>query len=290
MQPVKYWVRKMAEACVPYGLLWLRRQCNKKIDMRVKGKLPKPSAKTSPQFIVTLTSYGRRVSAKAPYAVCSLLNQSVPPDRIVLWLATGTQVPKQLQKLQAFGLEIQFCKDTRSYKKLIPALTAFPDDILITADDDCYYHVDWFKMLKEAYLKHPHKIHCHRAHEICLDENKQVIPYEEWRACVKNFEHSKRLFPTGVGGVLYPPHVFNNEILKEAVFCKLAPTNDDIWFWAMARHSGAEYALVKGGFPEVTDIGINNDGLWKINVTAGKNDEQIKNVLRAYPDVYKSIV
>ena len=36
---------------------------------------------------------------------------------------------------------------------------------------------------------------------------------------------------TGVGSVLYPPNCFYKDILNKDLFMKLAPTNDDQWFW-----------------------------------------------------------
>ena len=47
---------------------------------------------------------------------------------------------------------------------------------------------------------------------------------------------------TGVGGVLYPPHSLNEDMLDVELFSKIAPTTDDIWFWA---------AAVKNGFPVI---------------------------------------
>jgi hypothetical protein len=41
-------------------------------------------------------------------------------------------------------------------------------------------------------------------------------------------------FPTGVGGILYPPKCFHKDIADKELFLKLAPNADDIWFWAMA--------------------------------------------------------
>jgi hypothetical protein len=246
------------------------------------------SLKNSPLFIVTLTSYGKRIEKAAPYAIYSLFNQTVRPDKIILWLAYGSKIPDKLQKLQKKGLEIKFCEDIRSYTKLIPALCEFPDDILITADDDVYYPSEWFKLLKDAYIKNPDKICFHRAHEIKLDENKNIKPYMEWRHGINTVENPKCLFPTGVGGVLYPPHSFNNDFFDKTKYQTLAPTADDVWFWAMARQNGKEYCLVQDNIVKITEIGIINVGLNKINIT--KNDEQIKNVINEYPDVYKSIL
>jgi len=246
------------------------------------------SSKNSPLFIVTLTSYGQRIEKAAPYAIYSLFNQTVQPDKIILWLAHGSKIPEKLQKLQKMGLEIKFCEDIKSYKKLIPALYEYSDDVLITADDDVFYSSNWLKILKDSYIQNPEKICFHRAHEIKLDENKNIKPYMEWRHSISTVEYPKRLFPTGAGGILYPPHSFNNDIFDKSKFWTLAPTADDIWFWAMARHNGKEYCLVQDNIVNITGIGIINSGLNKINIT--KNDEQIKNVINEYPDVYKSIL
>jgi hypothetical protein len=285
--------KKLIKAITPYGLLRLyqkfARNRIRAFDLRKIHPLG-PCPANPPRFIVTLTSYGRRVAGKAPYAVYSLFNQSVQPDKIVLYLARGTKIPPSLKKLRDFGLEIHFCEDIKSYTKLIPALSEFPADVLVTADDDVQYAFEWFKKLKEAYWENPQKIHCHRAHEIGLDENKNPIPYREWRRGVRTIEYAKRLFPTGVGGILYPPHSFNHEIFNAERFKKLAPTGDDIWFWAMARYNGKEFALVKQCITTTIDVGVNDDGLWNINVTGNKNDEQLLNVIKAYPDVWQSIV
>jgi hypothetical protein len=289
-------MKKAIKACLPYGFLYLYRYLHKKIDIKTRIKIRekiKPIIShphESPQFIVTLTSYGKRIKTKAPYAIHSLFNQDVQPDKIILWLGNGTKIGNRLKKLQKSGLEIRFCEDIRSYTKLIPALAAFPDDVLITADDDIYYPSDWFKTLKEAYINEPEKIHCYRAHEIILDENRNIIPYSEWRSCIKSIEYSKRIFPTGVDGILYPPNTFNSEVMNKAKFQSLAPTGDDIWFWAMARLNHKECNLIKNYNGKITDIGINNDGLSMVNICEMKNDEQIQNIIKEYPDVHKSIL
>jgi hypothetical protein len=292
---VKVFLKNVVKALLPYGVVVLYGIIKKRAGNR-RGKPVKNirnysmNGTRSGQFIVTLTSHGRRVADKAPYAIRSLFAQSEPPDRIILWLANGTKIPASLKKWEKYGLEIRFCGDIRSYTKLIPALTAFPDDILVTADDDIYYHPDWFKMLKESYAFAPEKIHCHRAHEICLDENKNIIPYNEWRGCVRTIELHRRIFPTGVGGILYPPHSFSSEVLNVEKFKRLAPTADDVWFWAMAKLNGKDYLLVKDGIRDLDGVGLDNGGLSFANVINMKNDEQIQNVIAEYPDVYRRIL
>jgi hypothetical protein len=287
----KLFFKKSLKACLPYGLLFLYKKFSRKLKIDVHNiKALSSCSGEQPQFIVTLTSYGKRVNGKAPYAIRSLFCQTVQPDKIVLWLAHGTYIPKSLKNLQRFGLEILFCEDLKSYKKLLPALQTFPDDVLITADDDIYYPPEWFKMLKVSYLNDPKKIHCHRAHEIMLDEHKNIIPYTEWRHCVNTIEYQKRIFPTGGAGAIYPPHSLSPDVIDIEKINKLCPYGDDIWFWAMAKLKGTGYTIIKNCIREIQGIGIDNDGLWKINVVNKKNDEQIQNIIKEYPSVYENIL
>jgi hypothetical protein len=290
-----FFLKKLVKAILPYGVIVLCRIIRSRIKNRnrklLKNICCSPRRETqNGQFIVTLTSHGRRITSKAPYAIQSLFAQSQPPDRIILWLGNGTKVPPSLKKWEKYGLEIRFCEDIRSYTKLIPALIAFPDNILVTADDDIYYHPDWFKRLKKSYELAPEKIHCHRAHEICLDEKKNIIPYDEWRGCVRTIEQPQRIFPTGVGGILYPPRSFSDEVLNIEKFRRLAPTADDVWFWAMAKLNGKNYVIVKDGIRNLESIGLNDENLSFINVINMKNDEQIRNIITEYPAVYMSIL
>jgi hypothetical protein len=71
------------------------------------------------ELIVSLTSYPRRFPI-LDFAIRSLLNQTVRPDRVILWLAEDdvTYLPSAVRRLA--GLEIRTCRDLRSFKKLVP--------------------------------------------------------------------------------------------------------------------------------------------------------------------------
>ena len=75
-------------------------------------------------LIITLTSFPGRINTISDTLI-SLLNQSVSPESIFLWLAEEQfpdkekDVPPKILHLQKFGLEIKWCKDLKSYKKLI---------------------------------------------------------------------------------------------------------------------------------------------------------------------------
>jgi hypothetical protein len=242
-----------------------------------------------------LTSYGERLTETAPYAIATLLNQSVKPDRIILWVAykDKEKIPDVFQKLTEKGLEIRFCEDIKSYKKLIPALHEFPEDCIITADDDVYYPQNWFEQLIALHKYNPDKVICHRAHGMKVDYNHNLLPYEKWDSCINN--QSQPIFPTGAGGILYPPRCFYKEITNKELFMKLAPKADDIWFWAMAvlnkEYFGEEspYVVVENGYsrnlqtiePEQEQDG---NALCNYNFQGG-NDKQLEAVIEYFPQI-----
>jgi hypothetical protein len=259
--------------------------------------------KRNPKIIVSLTSYPARIP-RIHYTIISLLKQTIKPDEVILWLGyeqfpnRNNDLPEELLKLQNHGLTIKYSKDIRSYKKLIPALHEYPDDIIVTADDDVFYPNNWLELLINSYNQDHTVIHCHRAHKITFTQNGDICSYNNWKGTIEYGETMKSYinFMTGVGGVLYPPHSLFKEILKEELFFKLAPTNDDIWFWAMAVMNETKICVVKNNIGKMLsntpidyDNIINPNGLCAVNVMQCQNDIQIKQVLKHYPQILEQI-
>ena len=46
------------------------------------------------------------------------------------------------------------------------------------------------------------------------------------------------------GGVLYPPHCLVEKTLDESKFMSVVPTQDDVWYWAMAVVSETPICVV----------------------------------------------
>jgi len=294
--------------------IWRERRRKRKTLNAIKTLKPLAANKdASSRYVVSLTSYGKRLTDTAPYAIVTLFDQSVQPDKIVLWVANEDRenVPHIMEELVKKGLEIRFCEDIKSYKKLIPAIESFPEDYIITADDDLYYPHNWFEQLLTEHKKNPKKIICHRAHGIKVDENHNPLPYKKWDFYIQPsayFAHIfvsqelsvpchqlESLFPTGCGGVLYPPHCLRKEVTNKDLFMKLAPKADDIWFWAMAvTHrdffgEDCPYVVVENGYSEhvkYIDMEQTEDvnALWNYNFNVG-NNVQLKAVIERYPQI-----
>lgn len=124
------------------------------------------------KIIVSLTSFPQAI----PYAIQSIqsvLDGSVLPDKIVLYL-TASQfadcgIPSELETLAERNpiFEVRtYGEDIRSYTKLIPALIDFPDDIIVTIDDDILYHADMLRDLLRLHKRLPQAIVAHRVRRV----------------------------------------------------------------------------------------------------------------------------
>ena len=242
------------------------------------------------EIIVSLTTYGNRLF-EVYLAIESIMQQTMKPNKIILWLSnalTDQNLPLTLKNQQKRGLEIKFCKDIRSYTKLIPTLRTFPSAIIITIDDDCLYNFDLIENLVNAYKKEPDLIHSARMHRMRL-LNNNLIEYKKWIFNYNNYDVSPLNFPTGVGGILYPPHCFHEEVLNENIFTDICKYADDVWFKAMALYNGTMSKYVYNSDLTFTNTKYEDSSLYKINVTGKLNDIQIKAVFDKY-NLYDKLI
>ena len=253
------------------------------------------------KIIVSLTSYKPRIN-DVKYTIYSLLNQTFPPDELILWLDEDSfpqreeNLPQDLLELQKFGLTIDWCENLYSYKKLIPVLEKYPEDIIVTADDDIFYRADWLKILCEEHAKNPDCVIAHRGHRLRLDTQGKPLPYLSWHFEITPFraESAKRYsnFFTGSGGVLYSKKFFHDDIFRQDLFTKISPLSDDIWFWAMSvLHNtkikiptAAQCRLIYVDF----DTQRNGETLWSKNKI--QNDTQLQQVLKLYPELLEKLI
>lgn len=245
------------------------------------------------EVIVSLTTYGKRLYDVAT-TVESIMQGSVLPNRLILWLEEGlkgTELPVSLRRQQERGLQIEYCKDLRSYKKLIPALKAYPEAVIVTLDDDLLYESDLLENLLRCYKQYPNAICASRIHEITLDEEGIPNEYSKWNWCAWPLHASPLNFFTSGGGTLFPPHCFDVEVFNEEVFMSICQYADDIWFNAMARKNGTP--IVKSfthstqGEDYFVNFSVQDIGLLHMNYQENnQNDIQLKKVFTKY-DLYE---
>lgn len=243
------------------------------------------------KIIISLTSFPARISTCHKTIRSLLMQNGVKPDAVELWLAEEEfplkekELPPKLLELCEHGLNICWCDNIRSYKKLLPSLNKHKEDIIVTADDDVYYSQNWLEKLFISYKDFPNSIHCHKATKFYFSEGK----WEYIGGGNEYYDNSSYLNKlVGVGGVLYPPGCLSPEVLDIAKCMELAPTNDDIWFWLLGVKNGTSVkvctdpeaspieALNRNRSPKLCDINDCENGLFRT---------QLNNILNNYPEI-----
>ncbi len=247
------------------------------------------------QVVVSMTSFPEAI----PYAVNavrSILNGSVLPDKVVLYLTFAQfgegGIPQDLRELSEKNpiFEVRnYDRDIRSYRKLIPALKDFPEAVIVTVDDDVAYHKHMLRDILRLHAQLPHAVLAHRAKLM-----KPGKPYRQWRKyrwyhfLFKRLHCSYLNIQTGVGGVLYPPHALKQEMLDVDLFTKIAPTTDDIWFWAAAVANGTPIVPVPFGHNKPRGVGKPRElSLKTTNFKTGtdRNAAALKAILEQFPGI-----
>lgn len=235
------------------------------------------------EVILSLTSFRPRFKTLILTLEC-LLRQTVRPSRILLWIDEPdmSHVPEEIRRMEGRGLEIRMTPvNFRSFNKLVHTLAAFPDAIVITADDDTYYQADFVENLLGKWSGDPHEIVCNMAYAITRDENGAVKGFMDWIPLKGASYPRYDILPFGVGGVLYPPRSLGPEVLDFRLFTSLCPQADDLWFYWMARRSGVTYRKVDGhqwpvAWPSSQAIGLMYDN------NAHGNDRQAAQLAAHY--------
>lgn len=244
-----------------------------------------------PNLIVSLTSYGKRVSGGGiVYTLHSLLTQKCRPERIILWLGqdefNDANLPATLQFMMRQGIEVRFCKDIRSYTKLLPTLELTPEYDVITVDDDIYYGNNLVEVLYRAHEQNPGCIVCMGCRIVELGDGNTLLPYATWQRndYMKQEFRARYVVPLGVYGVLYPAGIMGDEVMQIELAQRLCPHADDLWFFVMGlRHRVEKYVCqfdMVAHYP--TDLirqTLTRDRLFAENVTLNANDEQLANLI-----------
>ncbi len=197
-------------------------------------------------------------------------------------------MPKDLLKLRRYGLTIRWCEDLKSHKKYYYAMKEYPDDIIITFDDDLYYHPDTIKLLYESYMKHPNAVSALRTHLITFDKEGKIELYKNWKREQSELIGipSMRLFATGVGGILYPPHCMHKELFNKKVMLDTCEYADDVWLKVMQIMNGTPTVQAAANIELSYVEGTQKEALYKYNLNNGGNDIQIRKVLEKYNEYF----
>lgn len=261
-----------------YNLFWVKHIKSK--PFKVKGINKKHRTE---KIIVSLTSFPKRIDG-VWITIVTLLNQTVQPDEIILWLAEEQfdgleSLPENLLNLQQYGLQIRFCDDLRSHKKYYYVMAEHPDDLVILADDDTFFPCDMIEQLYKLHIKNPKDI---IGTTVVKVDDYFSLP-AQWGK-LKSGEralHSMHIQPYTGQGTLYPPHSLDEEYLfNKDLIMKLCPYADDLWLFYMSLRKKTPVSVVyKERAMPIGIYGTGENSLWQINGKEQKNDIQWQDIL-----------
>lgn len=254
------------------------------------------------QVIVSLTTFGPRIREVAR-AIESIMEQTLKPNRIILWLNQELEhsphlIPASLRLLEKRGLEILFTEDIGAAKKLIPALRKFPNDVIITIDDDSLYDIDLIDRLLTAHLRFPKAVCAGRIDRLVLtkDSKSLSVIYDRADDLYLTSQPLMQPIAVGVGGVLYPPHSLHPDVFNIELMRKLTPKADDLWFKTMELLAGTPVFPANELNP--TDVFLLQSrhyrlelALYTTNFIGRQDDVQLRALTGHYPqllDFYRS--
>lgn len=246
------------------------------------------------KIIISLASYKSRYKTIIP-TLKSLLWQEKKPDRIIVWLDEDipeNKITEEMSELTQYGIEYRYTKENmKSHKKYFYSMQEFPDDYIITVDDDLIYSRSLVSSLVRCSEKNPRCICARRVHRIIVGQEGNILPYKEWE-----YESTSKRIPahdlcaTGCGGVLYPPHVLPPETFDIELIQKYCLNADDIWLKCMELLNDIKVVWVKNLYimPKETS-NSQESSLNSVNTWNHGNDEYLAAVMKLYPNLLEKI-
>ena len=136
------------------------------------------------------------------------------------------------------------------------------------------------------HYRHPEAIIAHRTHLVAHDTEGRIAPSQDWLLEQKTVQGipCSDLLATGVGGVLYPPKVFDEDVFDEQCVRDTSLMADDLWLLVHELRLGVP-VVSTGTHAGLTYVdGTQDDGLYLENLVKGRNNEILKTLFERYPE------
>ena len=251
-----------------------------------------------PKVLISLTSYPRRI----PYAIRSietLMHQTVKVDEIHLNLSKdefkggSNDLLGLVKEIESAGVYVDWREDNlRPHNKYYWIMKDRPDDIVITVDDDIVYPPTLVQSLLGGYYRHPNAIISNRTHIITSESPDRLTPYRTWVMEQTEIVDEPRfdLLATGVGGVLYPPGIFDEGAFDLRAIKESSLLADDLWL--LIQEARLHIPVVNTpAFPGLYYVpGSQEEGLYVENLENGRNDVILDRLFKLYPEAKAAIL
>jgi glycosyltransferase involved in cell wall biosynthesis len=257
-------------------------------SVSVQGAAKAPAAASrQTELFLSLTSHPPRMQTISA-CIRSLLAQSKPADRCILWLSEEQfprkmdDLPPNLTALATGRFEVRWVPDDLGpHKKYLYAMQEFPQSAVITVDDDVEYDPNLVQTLYEAHLQRKYSVIATRCHLVRFRPDGTLRSYVNWGLEHQNLRgvDTYALIPTGIGGVLYPPGALPVEAFQVPAIKDTCLHADDLWLKVMTVLNGYPVFMPHRRFEFRTINGSQNAALWRGNYFGNGNDEAMQRIL-----------
>lgn len=232
-----------------------------------------------------MTSHPPRF-AFLPDAIRRLRSQTCQPSLITVNIAKDSirDLPK-LDPPPGVPMELFPIDDMGPASKLIPTMTRYPFETVITIDDDVIYRPNLFDALSSHSVRHPGVVISGLARLIPHFPFSRFVPYTAWPFAQSSTSGAANelLLPLGAEGVLYPPHSLHPDVLNVELLRKIAFLTDDLWFWVHRVRARKPLHCLPTQPLQARVDGSDETGLWRHN-KQGANRATMRVLMRMIKD------
>ena len=154
----------------------------------------------------------------------------------------------------------------------------YPDDLVITVDDDMLYEPRLVARLLASYARYPDAVSARRVHRMAKKTDGTIAAYNDWEYECKAFSRPQLdMFSTTGFGTLFPPHCMDARVLDQELFMRECDAADDVWLKFMQLKK-RDADGIRAGTAIFELPGTQTTSLSAENVDACRNDVFIQNL------------
>lgn len=194
--------------------------------------------------IISIATYNKRLP-KIIQTFPTILSQKIEYKKIIVNVQDDCSDDefKQFETLKKLSDKVEVVKRPakwRALNKIIHTYSEYPDDIIITCDDDIFYDDYLFPALLDMHIKQPNCIVAHEINPVIICDNGYITT----PICIEPKLHQIEFGKYMTGCCLFPPHIFDGTIIPLDDYDKFIEItggfNDEIWLWLLSTLLGVQ--------------------------------------------------
>lgn len=248
------------------------------------------------KLVFTLTSFPDRIET-VQYTLRTLFNQSMKPDRVILWLAEdefqNIELPQSIKDFQDVGLEVRYCENMyehKRYYKLVPEQKE--NELLVMFDDDILFPKYLVERLYDKWEKYPDCIVCERGQVMTLVDKRVMCP-GRWptTSAIGVDNPSFRVMPSPGGGCIVPYNALHKDAVNPEIIDECALKVGDLWLMFMAVANDTKVIRPHKNhrtfiqYEDVQTVQIGRDSIYQ-----GRYDKTFELLSKKYPHAYENMM